>query len=102
MLSDHLEGWDGGEGEREGREGGDACILMPDSRWMAETTQPCKTIILQLKISFKKDEKFTFCNGSKEFKDLSKISRVPVAISHIPKTCNSCKSDTSSVCAMIE
>ena len=36
----------------------------------------------------KKKDKFILYNGSKELKDLSNILGFPVAIFHIPMTCN--------------
>ena len=39
---------------REIQEEGDICILLADSCFMAETNTTIKTIIFQLKISFKK------------------------------------------------
>ena len=48
MLCDNLGDKRGG---REGQEGGDICILMADSHcYMAESTQHCKAVILQLNI----------------------------------------------------
>ena len=41
---------------REIQEGGDICILLADSCFMAETNTTLKTIIFQLKINFKKEQ----------------------------------------------
>ena len=43
-----------GWGGREVQEGGDICIHMADFTVHQKLTQHCKTIILQLKINFKK------------------------------------------------
>ena len=41
MLCDHLEGWDGGEGDRRKRRSGDICIPIADSLcYTAETNTP--------------------------------------------------------------
>ena len=58
MPCDYLDGWEGVGGRREIQEGGDICVPMADSSWyMADTTQYCKAIVLQLKTSnlFKKE-----------------------------------------------
>ena len=56
-------GWDGVGSGREIQEGGDICILMADSCChMAEPTQHCKAIILQIK--FKKRNQWYFEYGT--------------------------------------
>ena len=48
----NLEGWNGVGGGREIQEGGDICIPMANSyQCLAEMTQYCKAMILQLKIN---------------------------------------------------